>query len=466
MSASFSAEALRAQLYRHWRAQGLWQADQHLLIACSGGLDSMVLVDILSHPPSDFPPFRLALAHVNYGLRGTESEQDAAFVAQKAQELGLPLHVYTVPAGWEQNLPGQVSLQMEARRLRYTWLENLATEQGYSHILLAHQADDQAETLLQNLVRGAGLKGLAGMALKRGIWLRPLLTVPREQIEAYAQAQGLVWREDSSNTSLKYRRNYLRHQVMPALKALNPALPDTMGDTAQRWRGLLAAGLHWVEQEIAQRRVPMFYGEKLILSPVPGQAAEALDFVIDQYLEANGFSADVRQQVQLGRAYSRQNADEIFPVFSNVVGQQLWLEDQALCLSAPRVWGAFLGPIASHQAFGSQGPLHWEQVSQPFSPEAGAHTIALPAEDWQQEGWHLRPWQEGDRLAPFGWQQGQKLISDIFQEGQTPRALRTRWPLLVDPQGQIIWVCGLRRGRGYDLSFKEKPWVCLHWKGI
>src|SRR5690606_26589934 len=186
--------------------------ESKLLIAISGGLDSVVLTHLCYKLG-----LKISLSHCNFNLRGTESDEDEDFVLELAEDLELEVFIenFDTQAFAQDH---KLSTQMAARTLRYHWFEELAQQLHFDYILTAHHADDNLETFLINLSRGTGLDGLLGIPEKNGKLVRPLLCFSREELEKYALANNLSWREDKSNASTKYLRNKLRNDVIPTLK--------------------------------------------------------------------------------------------------------------------------------------------------------------------------------------------------------------------------------------------------------
>jgi len=189
-----------------------------LLIAISGGLDSVVLTHLCKQLELD-----MALAHCNFNLRGEESDADEAFVMQLAEDLDLELFVESFETE-NYAKAHKISTQMAARNLRYEWFDELVMLLDFDYLLTAHHADDNLETFLINLSRGTGLDGLTGIPEVNNNIVRPLLIFSRDTLEVYANEKQIAWREDSSNTTTKYLRNKLRHEVIPILKGINPQL--------------------------------------------------------------------------------------------------------------------------------------------------------------------------------------------------------------------------------------------------
>ncbi|HUH27341.1 tRNA lysidine(34) synthetase TilS [Gelidibacter sp.] len=189
-----------------------------LLLAVSGGLDSVVLTHLCHHLK-----LKVSLAHCNFNLRAAESDADEEFVLALADDLELDVFIESFETETYAKEQG-VSIQMAARELRYNWFLELAEQLDFDYILTAHHADDNLETFLINLTRGTGLEGLTGIPEVSGKIVRPLLPFSRETLETYAQKEFIEWREDASNASTKYLRNKLRHDVIPTLKQMNPQL--------------------------------------------------------------------------------------------------------------------------------------------------------------------------------------------------------------------------------------------------
>ena len=208
-----------------------------LLLAVSGGIDSMCLAEKVRLEGGPF-----AVAHCNFGLRGEESDGDESFVRQWAQGYGIPFHAKRFHTQAFASTEG-ISVEMAARRLRYHWFGELCREFGYSGVAVAHNANDNAETLILNLLRGTGLRGITGMKASGFLpdpdfadipLLRPLLGLTREEIEAFAAAHGLSWREDRTNALSDFKRNKIRNLVFPVFKEINPSFVQVLNRDMER----------------------------------------------------------------------------------------------------------------------------------------------------------------------------------------------------------------------------------------
>ena len=216
------------QIQHYIQQHNLANSGTPILVACSGGVDSMVLCDLLIKLE-----YKIAIAHCNFQLRGKESGEDEMFVEQFAKQNNISFHiVHFDTKTYKQN--NAVSTQMAARALRYDWFEKIRKENNYHVVATAHHVDDQLETILLNLTKGTGMKGLTGMQSKNGFIIRPLLEISKQQIVEYVFENNITYREDSSNASDDYQRNLLRHQVVPQLQKINPSLHSTCIDFINR----------------------------------------------------------------------------------------------------------------------------------------------------------------------------------------------------------------------------------------
>ena len=218
-----------------------------LLVAVSGGVDSVVLTDLCCRAGFD-----VVLLHCNFQLRGEESDADELFVRQLAQQYQKEIFVQRFDVGKEQETTGG-SVQEVARRLRYNWFKEIADSQLASGItsvclLTAHHADDHIETMLMQFFRGTGLKGLSGIPEMSGYIRRPLLPFFKEELEAYAKERDLLWREDSSNKTTAYTRNYLRHEILPMLEKVYPGIRQTLLHATERYASIEQLYYQGIEQ--------------------------------------------------------------------------------------------------------------------------------------------------------------------------------------------------------------------------
>jgi tRNA(Ile)-lysidine synthase len=426
---------LRARLYRHLARHGLLDPARTVLVALSGGLDSVCLLHLLRFAPH--PP-RVAAAHFDHRMR-PDSGSDAAWVRGLCRAWSVPLS-----AGAADRPPRS---ETGARTLRYDFLERAAAEHRAEFIVTAHHADDQAETVLFRLARGTGLPGLAGIPARRGRIVRPLLSFARAELFAYARACGIQWREDPSNRELRHARNRIRHVIIPALEADRPG-------AARRIAALAARA---AEAEAAWRA--LLY--EIVEHVVTGRDERGLTLARDRLL---GYHPHVRARVlryllnelgsRPGRAGTRIALDFVatggsgtrVPLAGGVV---LSREFDRLLLERgrmPEERGDV--PLEIRSADGGSGTCsiggrryraRWTAAARGMEPGLTAcfdpTALHFPLE--------LRGWRPGDRIR---LRYGSKKLKELFRERRIGRDARVRVPVLRDAAGRVLWVVGVERG--------------------
>ncbi|MDO9037512.1 MAG: tRNA lysidine(34) synthetase TilS [Lutibacter sp.] len=222
---------MKAELKEHINAKFSFLYDKNLLIAISGGIDSVVLTHLLHKLH-----FKISLAHCNFSLRGKESNEDEEFVKELGEKLAVQTHTIKFETEAYAEEKG-ISTQMAARDLRYSWFQKIAKENNIDYIITGHQKDDVLETFFINLTRGTGLDGLTGIPEIQGNIVRPFMIFSRNDILVYAAKKKILWREDRTNSSIRYVRNKIRHKIVPVLKELNPNLLETFFNTLENLKG-------------------------------------------------------------------------------------------------------------------------------------------------------------------------------------------------------------------------------------
>jgi tRNA(Ile)-lysidine synthase len=421
----------------------LFNRSDRLVVGVSGGLDSVVLVHVLQRLQ-----YELELAHMNYGLRGAESERDEQFVRQLAEQWGLTLQVKKIdPAVFSR----EGNLQETARKLRYDWLEELVyTEkllrqgQPSSYMLTAHHANDQAETILMNLFRGSGLNGIKGMQPKRGKLCRPLLFAERASLEAYAAAEGLKWVEDSSNLTDKYSRNRIRQQVLPAITALYPDSIRRIYLNSRNFQSLAV----YTEQQV-QRSLSKLIEQKGAEQWLPilkWKQTVGGDYLLFEWLQRAGFSAEqVEQAVTLMES---QTGQYIQNGEYQLLKNRNWL---ILSKKEPALneWVVIENPSGEIEFAG--GRLSWSSLSgEEFTIPTDA-SIAVLDSSLLAFPMLLRRWKAGDYFYPLGLAKKKKIARFLTDEKLSRNQKENTWVLEADKK--ICWVVGLR----LDDRFKVKP---------
>ncbi len=439
------------------------QRGSTLLVAVSGGVDSMVLLHLLQTLAPEWG-WKLAVAHFNHQLRGRNSDRDEALVRRTAAAGRMPI---TVGQGDVKAFAQQsgLSLEMAARKLRHEFLARTARAGGFSTIALAHHADDQVELFFLRLLRGAGGEGLAGMRgrspspMDAGIDLiRPLLDVAKSELEAYASEHGVPFRPDATNASLAMPRNRVRNELLPLLRAkYQPGLnrtvlrameiaraeADLAGELATQW---LAAGPRGVRaQPLA--KLPLAVQRRVIQAQLPGLGLP-MDFeLIEQLRETAGRPVNAG----LNLFVVRDTAGRV-KLLTQPAIPEFNLAERELKLVRRTGESEFAGVR-----------IQWQRttgkVALPVLPEPGREVF-----DAAKLGRTVvvRHWRAGDRFQPLGMPQAVKL-QDLFTNAKIPREQR-RELLVATAEGEIFWVEGLRMAERYKLTQETKRGLVWRWK--
>ena len=424
-------------------------AGESVILAVSGGVDSMVMLHLLLCLRTRYH-ISLHVAHLDHGLRGAESAEAAIFVRNQCEAHQIPVTI-TTAEGRALRDRRLGSLQAAARDLRYRFLEQVADEQGASRIAMGHHRDDQAETVLMNLLRGSGVRGLGGIPPVRGRIIRPLIESSREEIERYARQEGIPHVEDSSNQIPSYSRNRIRLQLLPELATrYNPRVAQVLASAAtilEAEDGLLRA--------MTERELPAVLisrsDEELVLS-VPRMAAlpAALRWrLIRRSAECvRGARSDLsfQQTLRIDRLLLTKGARGTLQAAGGFRATRV---GDCIVLSVGKVTvrGCIVpSPLAvpgltaipdSSLSLRSDLLEKWPGCELP----SDAWTALLDA-DRTGKKLHVRGWEEGDRFVPLGMG-GRKKLQDFFVDAKVPRDQRGSVPLLVSG-GQIAWVVGFR----------------------
>ncbi len=399
------------------------------IVALSGGADSVALLLGLLHLGQP-----LVAAHCNFHLRGEESDADEAFVRQLCEERGVTLYVehFDTETYAKQQ---RISIEMAARELRYDFFEKLRQELGAATIAVAHHRDDNVETLLLNLVRGSGLKGLCGMQPQNGFIVRPMLNIPRTEIEAFLKEAQQPFRTDSTNTDTAFKRNKIRHELLPLLRELNPSIDRTLAETITRLNEAQSLLCSLRSDSIAAPALPL----RLPLASL--QSSPAPQTLIFNFLSPYGFTPSQC------RTIAQECSERVGAMYETA--EYLCVRDREALIVAPRPLriAHFELPIEEGELTLPNGAtlrLHrctrTELTEIPKSPNIACLDLAqitFPL--------FVRTPQEGDRFAPFGMK-GTQLISDYLTNRKRNRLEKLASLLLCDAQGPL-WLINERPDR-------------------
>ncbi len=410
----------------------LFTPNDPILLAVSGGVDSMVMAELFHRAGYNF-----SIAHCNFGLRGTESNQDEAFVANCAQSYGVKFYVKHFKtreyAGFNK-----ISVQMAARTLRYEWFEDLIQTEGFKALATAHHLDDQIETFFINILRGTGISGMHGILPNRENIVHPMMFAFRRQIEEFASEEAIAYREDSSNRTTKYIRNKIRHDLIPLLGVINPDFRKTITGTIERVR----------EAELILRNYTAQLSEELLVEEndiikldIKGLLKyHPVDLYLYAVLQKYNFNRSVCSEI--ADALEEISGKQFFSGTHRVIKDRDYLiiieDDDELTESADEVFidesmTELTKPIRLRF---SSLTNHDELVV----PKTG--NIALLDLSILKFPLKLRKWREGDSFIPYGMNNKKKL-SDYFIDNKFSIVEKENAWLLIS-NNTIVWLVGHR----------------------
>lgn len=396
-----------------------------LLLATSGGMDSMVMAELFRRLGYD-----ISVAHCNFGLRGGESDGDENFVKEYASEN----HIQFFVTRFDTKLfaaDNKLSVQVAARQLRYLWFNELLFENKLDFLLTAHHLDDSLETFLINFTRGTGLEGLTGIPQQNGKIIRPMLPFTRDEIEKYASENNIQWREDSSNTSDKYLRNNLRHDVVPALKVLNPSFTTSFQNTLnhlQQAQSMAADASVLVYKQVVTEKAGQKHINIAELKRLPNYTA-----YLYHWLSPFGFTA-------WGDIYTLIDAQSGKQILSD--GFRLLKDRDVLILEPAKVsnTGVYLVEEGLNEI---TSPVHLKigETSEALK-SANFHEIYVDAQKLKFP-LVVRKWQEGDYFYPLGMKGQKKKVSKYFKDEKLSLSEKEDAWILCS-ENQIVWIISKR----------------------
>jgi len=408
-----------------------------LLVAISGGIDSVVLVHLLHKLQ-----FNFALAHCNFKLRFQDSDKDAIFVAHLAEQLGIQCHSVSFDtAAYAET--HKLSTQMAARELRYNWFDKLMDDGQYDYVLTAHHTNDNIETVLINLTRGTTLNGLVGIPEINGRIIRPLLPFTRDEIEHFTITNNTVWREDESNQSTKYFRNKIRHNVIPVLEELNPNLLDTFNRHLPYLKSEKKVLDNHFEQ--VKKEVCTYEGDLLKIDVIKLKTHKEykayLYYMLREYCFTEWLNIEGLLDAQSGKYVSSKThrliKDRDF----------LLLEENALHLQDSRV--EIKEGITQIDA---PVGLEFELVDQANYSLKNSIYVDV---DILEYPLRLRKKKDGDSFFPFGMK-GKKKISKYFKDEKLSLTEKENSWLLCNANDTVIWIIGKRADARFSVTNSTK----------
>jgi len=412
---------------RFIKNEHLFLPHQRILLAVSGGIDSVVLCNLFHRAQFEF-----AIAHCNFHLRGEESDNDEKFVSELASTYNVPFYCTTFETKQFATAHG-ISIQMAARQLRYDWFEELRHNENYDYIAVAHHLDDQVETFFINLLRGTGIAGLHGILPKQNHLIRPLMFCYRNDIQKYITDQCLSYREDSSNLNDKYLRNKIRHHLIPLLDTINPDSRNFINQDIARLRETEIVYRQTIESE-KQKIVTQDDG-KIIISIAGLKNLNPMQTYLFEFLQPYGFNF--------------QDANHIIAALDGLSGKHFFSASHRLVKDRDQL---IIEPVENRNLIAKLKVTEFEMTPDYEIPKNktiasfDVHKLSFPLT--------LRRWQKGDWFIPFGMKTRKK-ISDYFidQKFSIPEKENT-WLLVSD--NDIVWIIGHRTDNRFRVDSHTK----------
>ena len=425
---------MQQKLSNHINKKFPFLKDKKLLIAVSGGIDSVALTHLLS-----ILNFNISLAHCNFNLRQKESDLDEVFVKELGEKLSIK--VFTTHFNTEKFAKeNKQSTQIAARELRYNWFQELIENYKFNYVLTAHHADDNLETFLINLTRGTGLEGLTGIPEINGNIVRPLLKFSRDEVLTFAKGNNINWREDKSNASTKYTRNKIRHQILPILKEINPSLLETFAKTTDHLKD---------SQQIIEDRI-----EK-ISSEIIEKEKDVIKIEIEKI---NRLLNPKAYLYQLLKTYNFTEWNDISALLSAQSGKQVFskthilLKDRDFLLLSKRNLSTALEKEFQIDKNTSEITkpinLKFEEVKEKSTENKQSIYVDKQGLIFPLQ---LRKWQNGDFFYPKGMK-GKKKLSKYFKDEKYSLLEKQNTWLLCNHNNAIIWIIGKRQDNRFKIT--------------
>lgn len=413
------------------------------LLGVSGGIDSMCMAELFLH--SGLSP-EFAIAHVNFSLRGSESDGDMDSVVEWGQRNGIK--VYTRTFDTRSYAAGKsISTQMAARELRYGFFREIIESDGFDYLAVAHNLDDSIETIFLNIARGTGLRGLAGIPVSNGKIIRPLLGVSRARIREYVERYGVSYRDDRTNFESHYARNRVRNIIFPEFRKINPSFLDTV----RRDSGYFREASDIVDELYAdicgrvcsgQEDGVLNIATKALL--LEGHCGYWLNRMLRNYGFNSGQISDVERCMnsgQNGRIFRSGTHELLFGTERMKVYPLRHEEDTEFTIYGP----------GEYNFKGTRFRLDFFPRPAGFNPVSDGSVLYFSADNLKMP-LLCRGWRPADRFRPFGMQGGSKKLSDFFTDLKMDRLQKLAQPVLLDADGRVVCLPGLR----IDDRFKIK----------
>jgi tRNA(Ile)-lysidine synthase len=438
----------------------LIQKNDRILIALSGGPDSVFLLHFLNKYKKRFK-IELGAVHINHLLRGDESDKDEVFCRKICNELGL--EYFSVRKNVKSfALKEKISLEEAGREIRYQVFESTAFKHKYNKIATAHNSNDNAETVLLNLIKGTGIKGISGIASKRNNIIRPVIKLTKDEILTYLNQKEISFRIDKSNLSSDYERNFLRNEIIPLIKKrLNPKLEDSLFNSTEVFKKISRKIDRETERFISTVK---FRKKENLLELFPDKLKDLEEEFLGDFIKEA-----VKRNFSIQLSFNDVN--KITLLFHAKTGKKINLSENLsavkerkqilIFINSDKEEFSFDKKIILNSSVKLEGKIiHIDRVLSSEVELSGDKNVEYISGDRCGENFRLRTWKEGDRFFPLGFnlkkgRTGSKKISDFLNEQKIPSILKKK-QLVLTTQNNIVWVLGLRLDDRFKLTEKTK----------
>ncbi len=430
-------EQINSRFLEFIREKHLVQKGDRLLLAVSGGSDSMVLSDLFYSAG-----FELGIAHCNFKLRGADSDRDELFVKKFALEKEIPFYVKVFDTkGYAAKR--HISIEVAARELRYAWFEKIRKQFGYTSIATAHHQNDNVETLLLNFFKGTGIRGLHGIRPRNGKIIRPILFLSKTEIWNYIELHDIAYVEDVTNVSREFTRNYLRHQIIPELGKRFPNFVHTMNDNIQRFSE--AEALY--DQALQEHRKQLLKqeGAEVYIPILKLKKSRPLSTIAYEIFKDYNFSFEQSQQII--RLMNSTSGRVIYSATHRLIRDRKWLIISPLSSGENRY---FIITEKDTKITGKEVSLFFSKKNADgFKIPTGASVAALDIEKIHFP-LVLRKWKQGDYFYPLGMPKKKKLSRFFIDQKLSLLEKEKVWVLLSGER--VLWVVGMRIDNRFKIT--------------
>ena len=416
-------------------SENLFTRNQQILLAVSGGVDSVVLTHLLFELG-----YELQIGHVNYQLRGVASDQDEQFVKQLSEQLAIPFYSKRFDTKAYAKSNG-ISTQMAARELRYQWFDTLIDIHGIDKIATAHHLNDVLETVLLNITKGTGIAGLHGIKASQGKLVRPLLFAKKDEVLSYALLHNINWREDKSNESSYYQRNLIRQQVIPILKQINPDIEATTQSTVE----ILSVVEREYHKVLNNLRQDLFLQDRHHLSIPKSKLTTMEPALFADLIRDYGFNLHQAKRIL---KQSLQHTGAVF----NTKSHELNIDREYIIITPKLPVPEVVSIADATSGVIDVGNERWgirKTSAAKYQIDEDPNCAAIDM-DKLKFPMQVRVWEPGDRFIPLGMKNFKK-VSDFLIDKKVPRNYKKR-VTVVTSEGNIVWLAGHRIDDRYKLT--------------